>query len=240
MEIPKMAKAIAKGNTAPTSAVKIDKATSKGKGDKAKAKTSNAPTAYAEIRKLLDKPLDEIKPLPIGRNGAKVTPRRFHLLADDVKQLREQFAFEKRIPNPHNKGLYHYFIESLIALGRDKAHSFKAVKEKMRAMMSNSATKDESDKTAWQRFIGKESHSESDEGGLNVDGKLQQNAYVLQRLGGLTPYGLRLLQTGQQVLKSKGMVIDILKGKDGKEILYRLNTDSASPTNEWVRQRSAK
>lgn len=219
----------------------ISKATSKGKGDKAKAKVPySIVSQYSEIRKMLDKPLAEIKPLPIGRNGAKVAPRRFHLLSDDVATLRDEFAKTKKIPNPHNRGAYFYFVGALITLGKDKAHSFRTVKDQMRLAMSASDTKDENGKSDWQRFVGKEAHTDDAESALDVDGRLKQNAYVLQRLGGMTPYGLKLLQVGQQVLKSKGMVVDILKGKDGKEIMYRLNTNSATPMNEFIRRRNAK
>lgn len=241
---------IAKGKAAPKSAA--TKATSKSKSAKeikTKGKPTNAPESYSEIRKMLDKPLSECKPLPIGRNGAKVAPRRFHLLADDVAKLQTEYKETKRIPNPHNRGAYFYFVGALITLGKDKAHSFRTVKDQMRLAMSASDTKDENGKSDWQRFVGKEAHTDDAESALDVDGRLKQNAYVLQRLGGLTPYGLKLLQVGQQVLKTKGLVIDILKDKDGsqgekspkgsKGIAYRLNTNSATPINETIRQRKA-
>lgn len=225
-----MAKATgSKGNAAPKSAAKKQN----GNGNK-----SAAPTAYAEIRKQLDRPLSECKPLPIGRNGAKVAPRRFHLLSDDIAKLRDEYQQTKQIPSPFNRGMYGYFFSALLKLGKDKSHSFKSVKETMRQLASAADTKDEKGKTDWQRFIGKESHSDNEDGGLDTDGKIKQNAYVLQRLGGMTPYALKLLQVGVQILKSKGCVIDILKSKDGKDTLYRLNTNSATPINETVRRRA--
>jgi hypothetical protein len=240
-----MAKQISKAQTASATkiaakSIKSTPKSAKKPNGKPNGKTNGkaiAPDSYSEVRKLLDKPLSEVPNMAIGRGGAIVAPRRFHLLPTDIEKMRKEYAETKQIPNPFNRGMYGYFFLSLLKLGANKQHPFKSVKEQMRQLASAPTTKDDDGKTDWQRFIGKEAATENEETALNVDGRLQQNAYVLQRLGGMTPYGLKLLQVGQQVLKSKGCVIDILKGKDGKEKCYRLNLNSADPINEFVRRR---
>jgi hypothetical protein len=217
-------------------------ATAPAKAPKGKGKPTTAmPTTYADLAKQLDAPVAERKPIAIGRNGDKIVPRRFHIDADKLDALKKERAENpKAIPNPQNVGAYWLFIEALKSLGVNRAHPFKTVKAEMKKIGSAPETKDENDKTLWQRFAEKDGKSENEENCKSLDGRIHQNAEVLQRLGGFTPYGLKLLQVGQLVLKSKGLVIDVLKGKDGKEILYRLNPDSATPINETKRQRSAK
>jgi hypothetical protein len=199
------------------------------------------PLTYSQIRAEAEKPLDERKNLPIGRNGAKVAPRKFHLNRAEIDQLSAALRDGDKMPNPHNKGAYFYSIETLKALGLDRRHSLPVFTAKMRELMSDKSTVQDVDgkpQTAWQRFINKESRNE--ETGLDKDGRIIQNLEVLQRVNvnRTTPYGLKLLQVGQKVLKSKGCVIDItLGGEGGKEIMVALNTDSDTPVNERKRPR---
>lgn len=232
-----------KGNNVKASKAKATtpKATTPAKSaPKSKASNAKAPESYADILKVVSAPVDERAKLAIGRKGAKVTPRRFHIEDAKLEALRKERAENpKVIPNPHNVGAYWLFVEALKALGADKPHAFKSVKAEMKKIGSAPELKDDADKTLWTRFADKEGKGETDETCKSLDQRIHQNAEVLQRLGGFTPYGLRLLQCGQLVLKSKGMVIDILKGKDGKEVSYRLNTNSNTPTNELRRARKA-
>lgn len=226
---------MAKANSAVAAkATKTVKATSKSK---AKASKPKAPESYADILQLVSAPVAERKEIAIGRGGEKIVPRRFHIEPEHLEALRnERKAEPKEIPNPHNVGAYWLGIEALKALGANKPHSFKAVKAKMREIGNAAETKDANGKTLWQRFAEKDGASDDAENCLNVDGKIHQNFEVLQRLGGFTPYGLKLLQVGQLVLKSKGLVIDIVK--KGDETAYRLNPNSDQPINELRRRRS--
>ena len=52
-----------------------------------------------------------------------------------------------------------------------------------------------------------------------------------------TPYGLKSgAQVGTKLLGTRGVVIDILRGRNGEK-LFRLNTDSAIPRNEFRTRR---
>jgi hypothetical protein len=186
---------------------------------------------YADIMAFVNAPVEDRKTLAIGRQGAKVCPRRFHLLADDIAALRDLYNKGDKCPNPQNKGAYWGFIEALKALGINKAHSYGECKKAMKAAMTA-----EGDGELWDRFAN---HKGESENALDLDGRIRQNAEVLQRLGGFTPYGLKLLQVGQAVLKTKGVVVDILKSKTG-DMQFRLNTNSAEPQNDFHRRRSVE
>lgn len=212
--------------------------TPKSKG-KVSAKPTT-PTMYQQILKVTAKPLSERPKLAIGRDGAKIAPRRFHLLPEEMTALKAEYKETKLVPLPFNRGAYCYFcaaLRNLNGLKRGAAHPFKLVKAEMVKLMSAAETKDDDGKTAWQRFNGKEAHTENEETALKTDGRIKQNAEVLQRLGGMTPYGLKLQQIGN-VIGSKGVVIDILKGKDGTPS-YRLNLNSATPQNDFRKRRGA-
>lgn len=193
-------------------------------------------TSYRQVMAAAAKPVGERKPLPIGKDGTKVVPRRFHLLPGEIKEMRHEFeaAGQGAVPNPY-RGVYGAIVESLLTLGVNEVHDFPTVKVEVQSILSDAKTrKGEGAKTstAWERFAGKEARN--GQTGKDVDGRLLQNAEVLQRLSGMTPYGLKLLQVGREVLKTKGMVIDVLDLGGGKAGL-RLNTDSATPVNERPR-----
>lgn len=225
----------AKG-TAKTITLKVVKAVAKNNG---KGKTTKL--VYADIAKTLNVPLDERKALAIGRvdkhgKPAVITPRRFHIDPDKLSAMQAEYKDNpKKIPNAHNHGSYWLIIEALESLGKDKPHTFKALKTEMKRIGSNEDLNDMEGVTLWNRFANKEGRTDNDENNASLDERIHCNAYVLQRLGGMTPYGLKLLQTGLNVLKSKGCVIDILKGKND-ERMYKLNTNSATPLNEFVRR----
>lgn len=90
--------------------------------------------------------------------------------------------------------------------------------------MSAAETKRADRKTDWERFSYKRDVE------TDCNGRIVRNAEGLQRV---KDDGLKLLQ---KVLKSKGVVADILKGQHGSP-LYRLNTNSAEPLNEFRRPR---
>jgi hypothetical protein len=163
-----------------------------------------------------------------GASSKKDDSRNYGIHPLDLKALLKQFAQSKVFPNPYSRGAYFYFVEALKVLGANKVHKFAAVQDQMRKLMSAPETKRADRKTDWERFSNKR------EVETDYNGRIMRNAEVLQRVN---DYGLKLLQVGQKVLKTKGMVVDIMKGEN-RSPLYRLNTDSAEPLNEFRRRRS--
>lgn len=195
--------------------------------------------SYSAIRKIADLPTSSRQAIAIGRDNARRKPRRFHLVTDKMDEARKLYEETKEIPVPFNRGSYFYIVKALIDLGVDQAHKYAAFKTRVRELMSASDTKQTDDKgnetTAWERFRDREARNDN---GQDVDGRLYTNVTVLQRFGGFTPYGLKLLEVGKKVMKTKGLVIDVLK-VDGEKMI-RLNTDSAKPVNEWKGKRGRK
>jgi hypothetical protein len=212
----------------------VDKATSKA-AKAASKETTKGKAAKVTISKATSK--GKNTPTPTATKPAKDRRASFYLDDAQIDTFRATFKQNKAIPIPYNSGAYRAFLVSLVKLGTNKGHTFKAVKDTMKGIMSADETKVDG-KTQWQRFINKPGHSTVDDNCANVDQKIHQNAEVLQRLGGNTPYGMKLLQIGK-VLKTKGVVVDVLKGKDGGKT-YRLNTNAGAPTNEFKRQRAAE
>lgn len=208
-----------------------------------------AKSGYDAIRSITGKPLNQRQEIPAGRHGEMVTPRKFHLSTpadvekgeiSEVEALKAEYKENGKgdfVPNPHNRGNYHYIIESLKALGVNRAHSVPVVLAKFRDLTHTAETKDADGKTFWQRWKNKESAAKDETKALNWTGKFEQNTEVLQRVPregsrNKHPYGLKLKEVGTLVMGTKGVVIDILKGSNGQKMLM-LNTNSAFPRNEF-------
>lgn len=194
-------------------------------------KSNNRYTSYDALIGQTSRPAAKRRKLKIGRGGSAVVPRKFHLSDEEVTELREQYKETKRFPNPHNKGFYFYLIEALIDLGIDEQHALATVIERMEKLMADPSTLDEGGATAWDRFKNKPQRNEAT--AKDWKGRLEQNIAVLQRLTGLTPYGRRLLDVGQKVLRRRGAVIDLLTTKEGERFL-RLSTKSAKPKRQNI------
>jgi hypothetical protein len=197
-----------------------------------KSRKSSRFQSYSDLIPHTEKPLASRRELAIGRNGAHVKPRKFHLSADEIKSLKAQYAETGIFPNPHNKGFYFYLIAALVSLGINEAHTQSKVMAKVEKLMSADDTiqgEGRDATTAWERFTSKDPRNK--ETGKDFEGRFDQNVTVLQRLTGLTPYGLKLLQVGQKVLGTAGAVIDVLVSDRGTRSL-RLNTKSDRPINE--------
>lgn len=186
---------------------------------------------YADLMQHTERPLKSRRELAIGRNGAKVQPRKFHLTADEITALKAEYAEvkPKRIPNPHNKGMYWGIWEALITLGINEEHAVSRVLKTVEKLLSSDDTKDGEGQTAWDRFANKDARN--NETGKDLEGRFHQNVTVLQRLTGLTPYGLKFLQTCKEVCGFSGGVLDVLVHDTGTMYL-RLNTKSDLPINQ--------
>jgi hypothetical protein len=186
---------------------------------------------YDDILWYVEQPLAERRWLRIGRNGAFIIPRRFHLPKKRISVLQRRFREQKRIPNPFHKGFSYYLLESLIDLGTNKQHLVTDVIQRVQALMSNPATIQPWNGTsAWDRWIDNSRSSRT----LSNDwrARFEMNVVVLQRLGGFTPYARKLVDVGQKVMRRKGAVIDLLRGNGGEKCI-RLNTNSELPRNDF-------
>ncbi len=186
---------------------------------------------YDDIIWNVERPAWERRRLPIGRRGALVTPRRFHLSDKRLAELRKARRRHKRFPNPHKKGFYFYLVEALVELGVNKSRPLEAVIERVRQLMSDASTvRSRNSSTAWDRWVTDTPRFEKLENDWRA--RFEMNFCTLQRLGGFTPYGRKLLEVGQKIMKTKGAVIDILRADDGGKLL-RLNTNSNRPRNDF-------
>lgn len=186
--------------------------------------------SYDQLIPHTDRPLASRRELAIGRNGAKVTPRKFHLNDDEVEALKADYKETKVIPNPHNKGFYHYLFAALAEHPNEQVPQSRVMKAVERLMSDESTIEGEGrDKTtAWDRWVNKDPRNK--ETGKDWEGRFEQNVTVLQRLTGLTPYGRRIFDL-HKVIGGKGVVIDVLVGASGAKFL-KLNLNSERPVNE--------
>lgn len=174
------------------------------------------------------------------------------IISDDrIKEIRKiveggasHFSTEQHT-NPYSAAFYGLAIEALYALGPNKKHTFKDFASKIREVASQDHTVKVDKKTgkktnAWQRFSNREisPRAKSEENGSKRLDKMFYNLTVLQRLTGNSPYGFKLLQYGQRILKSKGCTIDIYGDKENP--LVMLNTDSSKPVNELINKHDSK
>lgn len=146
--------------------------------------------------------------------SAKKQKRSFGLSSEDVAELTAEFEATKTLPNPYRSGAYAHAVSALVTLGTNTPHSFAKVHQ------------------AFKRAAGAEWYAawtsqekRNEETGLDADGRLVQNLRVLQRTA---DYGLKLLEVGQKVMGTKGVVIDLSRDDKGR-LLVALNTRSDAP-----------
>ena len=166
--------------------------------------------------------------------------RRFGLSDRDVARLKaeaEERGAGKRIyvPNPHNKGFYRFFVETLKAMGVNRAHPSAVVVAKFRELTNAPGMAGSNGRTFWKQW------TKGDEDAGPWRERFAYNAEVLQRIPrpgtrNNSAYGQRLLEVGTKVLGTRGVVIDILRDRDGLR-KYRLNTDSDAPINQFRTRR---
>jgi hypothetical protein len=168
----------------------------------------------------------------IGRQKKSSTQNRrnYALRAERFRMLQGVFAKDKTVPNPYNRGCYHFIIESLKALGVNNKHNMDALRRKAQELMGPDR---------WRAFANRERQGlrmwQVEDVEADIRARLHCNCRVLQRT---KDYGLKLLQVGQQILRSRGCVIDILF--EGNQTIYRLNTRSDMPQYEGPRWRAAR
>ena len=192
-------------------------------------KKENNPLYIAEA----DKPFADRATLAVGRDGKLVTPRRYGHSTQKVQELEEKASEAGRaFVNPlDRKGAYWGCIESLGELGIDQWHVHSSIFKKMREIME--VQKNGKGENIWDKFEGREERPGA-QNPKSLQGRIQQNARVLQRLGGYHTYGYKL----KQFCMSVDIHIEPKDGEDGRNAedfpqpgtwYYKLNTLWSEP-----------
>lgn len=168
---------------------------------------------YFNVMTDLKKPTRRRKQL-VPSNDEQQSVRRFHIPEDEIDEYGLLHESGDPFPNPHRQGWYHYIIEGLKTLGLDQRHEWPVFSAKVKELMSDPATKDAEGLTHWDRSLGPDAPDDRED-------RLLQNVQVLQRLSGMTPYGLRITQIAQRVLGRRGGCIDLEVW--GDKLYVRLN-----------------
>jgi hypothetical protein len=158
---------------------------------------------YLKIKKEADLPISQRSKIIKTNRGNYRIPRKYHNSPQKLTRLQAQIK-SGNTPNPYRQGgIYYAFIQALINLGINKRHSFLEIKKEMRRIMSAQTDK-KTKRDSWDLFknkVPKNSLCAKD-----VNGRIIQNAYILQRLTGFDPYG--------EKLRELEMCIDIFKSSD--------------------------
>jgi hypothetical protein len=182
------------------------------------------------IQQEVEKP-QRIRSEITNRRGKTVIPRKYHMTKKQEKNFRDKFdkatkrvskdikeKAGKRFMNTYREaGIYYGCIQSLYLLGSNEWHDFLPILKKLQVVMSG--MEDKNGRTAWGRFSSKCPRMVDNQVVMtarDLKGRIEQNMRVLQRLGGLHPYGLKLMQVGS--------CIDVRRTKEGK-YEYRLRTN---------------
>lgn len=118
------------------------------------------------------------------KKSSKRNRRNYALRAERLGKLQSTFAKNKAVPNPYNRGCYHFIIESLEALGVNEKHDLDALRQKVEELMGPDR---------WCAFANRERqglrmwHIEDVE--ADIRARLHCNCRVLQRT---KDYGLKL------------------------------------------------
>jgi len=178
---------------------------------------------YQRIKDEADKPIGERDKIIKTNRGTVRVPRKYHLSEERIQELQTK----SETPNPYRRGGFYYaFITSLTELGPDKRHSFIDVKKQLKKVMSGWGDK-KTNKDGWIAFRDKKPKNSLC--ACDVNGRIEQNAKILQRLTGFHPYGEKLRQLG--------MCVDIYKGSNGlPDFQLRTGIDNYEdvvPVNEF-------
>lgn len=186
---------------------------------------------YGSLKEQVERPLRERAKMPIGRNGAEIKARRYHLKDKERRELIEYaHRIGREVINPHARriGLYWGQVEALIQLGVNEWHAFGDVYKKIREIME-AEKNPKTGLTAWDRAMGRKTPAEA-QNPQSLRGRIITNYRVLQRLPNKkerNPYGAKLAQFGMAVdIK----YIKVSVGGVSADVLppiphYRLNTN---------------
>jgi len=149
---------------------------------------------YMDVAGHANIPLSARKKVVAGRGGESKVPRKYHLKADKLVELRRQIQDAGHFISPYGANrLYSFIIDALVLLGTGKPHPVSVVYKKFQEVASKPETIKHG-MTAWERFI--ERPCRNPDTGRDDFTRFLQNIEVLQRLGGNHPYGFKLAQIG--------------------------------------------
>jgi hypothetical protein len=190
-------------------------------------------TLYAEVAGHATAPIRARKAVVEGRGGVTRKVRLFHLSDEEVVTLRKRIEEGGRFISPYADGMYSLQIETLVLLGANEPHLMGAAFKKFKEIASRDETKNAMNRTLWDRF----SQAVPRNMVTNRDplGKFIYNYGILQRLGGVTPYGLKLAQLGAK--------IDLLEDSEGIKVMLATDIPEGSeiaPINMLRRRKYAK
>ncbi|KKN20506.1 hypothetical protein LCGC14_0934730 [marine sediment metagenome] len=171
----------------------------------------------------------------INRRRRKVIPRKYHLTPSQIEKFKKRFdehtqdvsklikeASGSRFFNPFRRaGIYYGCVQSLYLLGSNKWHEYVDVYNQMSKTMKKIVNSKGSN--SWDRFCNRSPRKIGNQEVLTSkddEGRIKQNFRVLQRLGGIHPYGYKLMQACS--------CIDIKRHADGK-FYFKLNTSFKLP-----------
>ncbi len=145
---------------------------------------------YNAIRGDVEQPT-KVRQSIISKRGNRIVPRRYHLVKGKMEKIISEAEKSGKFPNPYRKGgIYFSIVEALSNLGTDKFHSFDVMKIEISKIMSSFPGRDGTN--AWDYFVNKVPKQSMS--GKDSNGRILQNAQVLQRLTGMHPYGEKLRQ----------------------------------------------
>jgi len=186
--------------------------------------------SYENVKEEAAKPDKMRRSLIMSNRGNTRKPRRYHMDEKRAQKLRATFKKTGVFQNPYRKGgLYFAFVQSLANLGLNEAHAFKVVKKQMKDIMSVQVNK--KNQNLWDVFSKRKPRNALS--GRDINGRIIENAMILQRLTGFHPFGEKLRQVHS--------CVDILKDSAGLP-KFMLNTNfsqynKVEPTNEIRRSK---
>lgn len=184
---------------------------------------------YKKVRDEALKPISERNSVVPGRGGPK-TPRLYAMKEDKLNAAMAELLSSGKIQNPYRpSGIYGASVQALINLGVNISHSFAAVRDEVRAIMS---VIPKGKTTAWDLFENRKPRNKDT--GKDADGRLIQTFQLLQRITGYNPYGEKLRQLNS--------CIDITLDEDGLP-MFSLHTgfsgyDDVSPKNGMLKKKA--
>jgi hypothetical protein len=153
---------------------------------------------YEILRSRVECPVNERIDI-YNKLGHKVIPRKYHMTENNIIKLRSKWknnikdidvSLLSKVSNiffnPYREtGIYYWCVQSLFLLGGNEWHPYPLVRSKIEDGMIKEFNKRK--ENAWEKFSHKNSSKD-------VYGRILMNYKILQRLGGINPYGYKLKQ----------------------------------------------